>query len=124
MTQRPSDPEHSRARAEQAAAVGALTLTSRRDGDEHILRLEGELDLAHAADVERELVRVEQTDVTRIVVDLSGLTFVDSTGVRILLQAEARSRADSCRLTLLRPPAAVGRVFVVCGVERLLPFSD
>jgi anti-anti-sigma factor len=124
MTQRRSEPEHLRARAEQAAGVGALAMTSRRDGDEHVLRLEGELDIARGADVEREIVRIEQTDVKRIVVDLSGLTFIDSTGVRILLQAEARSRADSCRLTLLRPPASVGRVFVVCGVDSLLPFSD
>ncbi|MEA2191918.1 MAG: anti-sigma factor antagonist [Solirubrobacteraceae bacterium] len=124
MTQRRSDPEHPRARAEQAAGVGALAMTSRRDGDEHVLRLDGELDIARGADVEREIVRIEQTDVKRIVVDLSGLTFIDSTGVRILLQAEARSRADSCRLTLLRPPASVGRVFVICGVDSLLPFSD
>ena len=99
-------------------------MSSRRDGDEHIVRLDGELDIAHAGDLDRELVRVEQTDVTRIVVDLSGLTFVGSSGVRVLLQAEARSRADSCRLTLLRPPATVARVFVVCGVDSLLPFTD
>ncbi len=124
MTSRPSHPEQSTARAEQAAGVGALTIDSRREGAEHVVRLAGELDLAHGADLERELLRVEATDAKRIVVDLSSLTFIDSTGVRVMLQAQARSRADSNRLSLIRPPAPVNRVFVVCGLERLLPFAD
>jgi len=124
MTQPISPRDPSANRAAQAAGAGALTIGSRRDGDEHIVRLAGELDLAHAADLEGELLRVEGTDAKRIVVDLSGLTFIDSTGVRIMLQAQARSRADSNRLTLIRPPANVNRVFVICGVERMLPFGD
>ena len=124
MTRPTPNPEPSAGRAEQAASAGALTIGSRREGDEHVVRLEGELDLAHAADFERELVRVEAGDARRIVVDLSGLTFIDSTGVRVMVQAQARSRADSNRLTLIRPPASVHRVFVVCGLERVLPFGD
>ncbi len=56
--------------------------------------------------------------------DLSGLTFMDSTGARLVLQANARSRADSCRLTLLRGPRAVQRVFELTGLTELLPFAD
>jgi len=118
-------PEHSPARAaEQTAGVGALTIDSKCDGDEHVVRLEGELDLAHAADLDRQLLRADATDARRIVFDLAGLTFVDSTGVRVLLQAQARSRAVGNRLSLLRPPVTVNRVFVLCGVENILPFGD
>jgi len=50
MTRHSPNPEHSPARAaEQTAGVGALTIDSKRDGDEHVVRLEGELDLAQAA---------------------------------------------------------------------------
>jgi anti-anti-sigma factor len=104
--------------------VGQLTLRSERDGVLHTIRVEGELDLANAEDLARELRRVEGTDALSIVLDLSGLQFIDSTGVRVLLQAHARSRADSNRLALLRGPRAVQRVFELTGILERLPFAD
>jgi len=104
---------------------GRFSMRSERDGDVHRLRLFGELDLSNAGDVERELVRVETTDARSIVVDLSGLTFMDSTGVRLLVTAHARAREeDERRLSLVRGPAAVQRVLQLCGVEALLPFAN
>ena len=40
------------------------------------------------------------------------------------MMAAARSRADSNRLTLVRPPAGVHRVLVICGADAVLPFAD
>ena len=99
-------------------------MTSKRKGDVHTVALTGELDLASAPNIEEEIRRVEATDATSIVIDLSGLTFIDSTGIRLMVTADARSRADSRRLRLLRGPAAVQRVFVISGVDKLLPFAD
>ncbi len=50
--------------------VGQLTLRSERDGILHTIRVEGELDLANAKDLERELRRVESTDALSIVLGL------------------------------------------------------
>jgi stage II sporulation protein AA (anti-sigma F factor antagonist) len=111
-------------RATPAIAAGSLWLRSRREGAAHVIGLEGELDLAAAETVERELARVEASDAATITIDLSQLTFMDSTGVRILLKAESRSRALASRLTLVRAPAGIQRVFAMCGVEHLLPFAD
>ena len=99
-------------------------MRSERDGELHVINLSGELDLATVDVVKRELERVEATDVQSIILDLSGLTFMDSTGIRLLLSAEARSRADSNRLTLLRGPPAIQRVLEVTGVVKYLPFAD
>ncbi len=121
MTER-SIPEQSR--AERILELGQLTLRSRREGDVHTITLAGEMDLANAAAVERELRHAEATDARTILIDLSGLRFMDSTGIRLLIAADARSRADSCRLTLTRPPAAVARVLCIAGVDELLPFDD
>lgn len=118
----PSIPEKSR--AERTIELGQLTLRSRREGDVHTIALSGEMDLSNAGDVERELQQVEATDVRVIVVDLSGLNFMDSTGIRLLIAADARSRSDSCRLRLTRPPAQVFRVLCIAGVDELLPFGD
>ena len=88
------------------------------------LRVEGDLELATAAIVERELLRAEATDAQAIVLDLSGLEFIDSTGVRLLVEACARSRADANRLAVLRGPRAVQRVFELTGIIDTLPFAD
>jgi anti-sigma B factor antagonist len=111
-------------RAADFFKAGELTVRSERDGVVQTICVEGELDLATAERLERELTRVEATDVLSIILDLSGLTFIDSTGVRLLLFAHARSRADSDRLVLLRGPAAVQRVFELTGILDRLPFAD
>ena len=104
--------------------LGELTIRSVREGGTHTVALTGELDLATADDVDRVLEQVEATDAESIVLDLSGLTFMDSTGVRLVVNAHARSRADTNRLTLRRGQAAVQRVMELSGVDVLLPFED
>jgi stage II sporulation protein AA (anti-sigma F factor antagonist) len=97
---------------------------SEREDGVHAIRLFGELDLATAAEAQRELERAEATDAEAIVLDLSGLTFIDSTGVRLLVAANARSRADANRLSVVRGQQPVQRVLELCGVVELLPFAD
>lgn len=111
-------------RAGELIELGELKMRSAREGETHTICLFGELDLATAADVEQELERVEATDATAIVLDLSGLTFMDSTGVRLVVNAHTRSRAEHHSLTLLRGQAAVQRVMELSGVDELLPFAD
>lgn len=111
-------------RAADCYDAGRLTVCSDREGVVHTICLEGELDLASAGDLEDELVRAEQTDVESIIVDLSGLRFIDSTGVHVLIGARARSIEDSSRLALLRGPPAIQRVFELTGIVDLLPFAD
>jgi len=111
-------------RADFLLTVGTLTLLSEREGDTHTISPYGELDLATAHDLQAEILRVEATDAESIVLDLSGLDFIDSTGIQLVIQAEARSRANSRRLSLLRPSDRVFRVFVICGVADRLPFAD
>ena len=92
------------------AAAGQLTVRSDRVGVMHTIAVAGELDLATIPELERALEQAEASDALSIIVDLSRLQFIDSSGVRVLLQAHARSRADSNRLALLRGPASVQRV--------------
>jgi anti-anti-sigma factor len=105
-------------------SLGELLLHSDRDGTVHTISLAGEMDLANAEQVEQEILRVEATDARRIVLDLTGLEFIDSTGIRTLIAAELRARADSNRLALRRPPESVQRVLRIAGVDQALPFED
>jgi len=121
MSENPPSPG---SRAELVRKLGTLTLQSARDGDTHAITVSGELDVASAPDLEAELLAVEATDARTIMVDLAGLQFIDSTGLRLLLNAYARSRADSDRLALLRPTDGVFRVFEIAGLANRLPFAD
>lgn len=101
-----------------------LTLRSERDGDTHVLTLSGELDLVSTPEVEKELRHVEAGDADAIVVDLSAVEFVDSTGLRLLIETEQRSRWEPGRIALRRPLARVMRIFTIAGIDALLPFVD
>ena len=70
-----------------------------------------------------ELERAEASDARQIVLDLSGLTFIDSSGVRMIVCANLRSRQDGDRLRLIRGGARVQRVFELTGVLERLPFD-
>lgn len=108
----------------QPPAFGELTVAADRTGDVHRIRVTGELDIGTVDRVEAELARAEAGDARLIVLDLAGLTFMDSTGVRLVLEAHARSRADSDRLRLRRGTPAVQRIFELSGVAETLPFAD
>lgn len=121
-----TEPADNRVRspAERISELRGLTLRSEREGDVHTLRLEGELDIVNCDEIERELKRIQNSDASRIVVDLSALRFIDSTGIRLLLTAHARAQSDAHRLTLIPGPRSVQRVFEICGVRDMLPFAD
>lgn len=112
-----------RARAQQLIGVGALNMSSERNGDVHTLRLSGELDLATSELVEAELTRVEASGPRTIVLDLSDVAFINSSGVHLLLDAERRARRRSVP-TLLRASPPVQRVLQICGVSAALHFAE
>lgn len=92
--------------------------------DRYVVAPRGELDLSTVGALEAEIRAAEASDAKRIVIDLSGLTFMDSTGLHLLLLAYARSRENSNRLRLVRGTDRVQSVFRMTDTERILPFLD
>lgn len=88
------------------------------------LRLGGEFDLAAAEKFQEELERAESAKPRLIVLDLSDLTFIDSTGLQMILQADAHSRENSFGLEIVRGSEKVQRVFEVTGMHEHLPIVD
>jgi anti-sigma B factor antagonist len=109
-------------RAARTSKLGSLALRSQREGEAHIIELIGELDLDGAPRLEEELRSVEASDVASIVVDLGRLEFIDSTGIRLLVMACERS--EEGRVSLLRGPKQVHRVFEITDLADRLPFAD
>ena len=89
-----------------------------------VVALRGELDISTAPLAEEQLRQAEAGHPPRLVLDLSGLTFLDSSGLRLVLEADARARRDGRRLVVVRGPAEVQRVFRVTLLENRLDFVD
>jgi anti-sigma B factor antagonist len=102
---------------------GPFAVESGREGDTHVVRPRGALDLAAAEPLASELKRVEATDAEAILVDLTGVEFIDCSGIRVLVEADRRSRADGNRLRLLRGAGQVDRLMRVTGVDEILPLE-
>lgn len=81
------------------------------------LVLAGELDLSSASQVEEILKDLEEHNPQLIVLDLRELTFMDSTGLRVMVSADARARDASRRLAIVQGPEAVHRVFRITGLD-------
>jgi anti-sigma B factor antagonist len=87
---------------------------------ETVVRLHGELDIATAGDLERALRRAREPG-AQVVLDLTGLRFMDSTGLRVLLRARAEAKAGRWDLYLRNVPDNVKRLFSLSGVEDSVP---
>jgi anti-sigma B factor antagonist len=103
---------------------GSLVVSSFVENGTTCLALEGELDLAGAHQLETRLDEVEREGSPRLIVDLRQLAFIDSTGLRLLLQADARAKERGCELVLRRGEPTVQRVFEVTGAFDVLRFED
>jgi anti-sigma B factor antagonist len=75
--------------------------------------LRGELDLEHAYTFDEEMRRVEAARPSCLVLDLRGLSFLDSSGLARLLAANRRARREHRRLLLVRGTKAVQRLLAI-----------
>ncbi|HEX2266597.1 MAG TPA: STAS domain-containing protein [Actinomycetota bacterium] len=87
-----------------------------------IVALAGELDISEVPDVEKQLKAVEQSRPPALVLDLRGLNFMDSSGLRVVLEADLRSRREARRFALIPGPEPVHRVFLIALLDKRLEF--
>jgi anti-anti-sigma factor len=97
--------------------MSRLTYEAHRSDDMIRLALAGEFDLSNAAQVEDALKELERDRPALLVLDLRELTFMDSTGLRVMVSADARARDDSRRLAVVQGPESVHRVFRITGLD-------
>jgi anti-sigma B factor antagonist len=96
-----------------------LDIVEERAGRSLVLRLRGDVDLASEAVLSAVLRRDVPPDVDEIVIDLSEVGFLDSTGVRVLLEGREHALAGGAVLRLCNPAPVVLRVLRVTSVADL-----
>jgi len=87
------------------------------------VRLSGEIDLAAVESIETTLLPLEERYRT-LIVDLSGVTFLDSTGLRAIVSADARARKSGLELKIVRGPERVQKILYLAGLDKILPLVD
>ena len=105
--------------------MSLLDVTSTANADGTVLvKMAGDLDLASAEVLQQTLLAIEKDKPSTLYLDLSGLGFMDSTGLRLILQANERARKALSRLVLIAGRESVQRVFRVTGMQERLEFVD
>jgi anti-anti-sigma factor len=108
----------------QSVHAGLLDLVTSRAGETRMIQLRGELDLANAAVLESALEQALADGGGHVIVDMTELAFIDSTGIALLVTALHRD-GDGSRLRFVNSrAAAVTKVLEMTGVSARLPFVD
>jgi anti-anti-sigma factor len=95
-----------------------------RNGSVAWVRPFGELDLDSVHRVEAALDGLHDEGCANIVLDLRGLTFMDSTGLRLVIRWDNAAREGGFRFSIVPGPDVVQRVFRLTGMDEHLTLAD
>ncbi len=101
-----------------------LELRTEHDQGTPRLVVSGELDLASAEELEANLKQLESSEPEVLMLDLRELEFMDSTGLRTVIAADARAKERGGRLVVVRASEEVDRVFRLTRMDQHLELID
>jgi anti-sigma B factor antagonist len=103
-----------------------FTLSSEKldGGADYIVSLGGEVDLYTAPELKQELHRLVSEGATRLVIDMSETTFIDSTTLGVLLSVVKRVRPEGGTVVLVCPDRNVRRIFEITLLDRVFAIVD
>lgn len=94
------------------------------DERSELLTVAGELDMSNSRELRRRVERAVRDGRTRIVIDLTGLTHMDSSGMAALIDAHQLAHERGGRLVLVIASESVRRTVEVRGLDRLFTTAD
>ena len=105
--------------------MAALRVETTESAGTLVVAVTGELDLRGATVLDPEIERAaSEPGATAVVLDLRGLEFLDSSGLRSVMVADETLRAAGRSFSIVRGSESVQRVFAVTRMEERLPFVD
>ena len=106
-----------------AADSGDLQVIVSRTDAAHEVRLLGELDMATASLLRDELLRLTTDGATQVTVDMAELSFIDSTGLSVLITALKRLRQQGGDMALRSPTPGTRKVLEITGLTEVFSIS-
>ena len=103
----------------------AFTISvSGADGGPAVVSVAGELDIAGAPELALAFGNLERSDVRAVAVDLSELTFIDSSGISAIATAVREAHARGGSMVVAAPAGDVRRVFEIVRFGEFVPLED
>jgi anti-sigma B factor antagonist len=109
--------------AEPPGALFEIEVSS-ADDDVKVVALRGELDFDEAPTFARVLEELRTDGERKVVIDLSELTFIDSSGLSVIVVAARAAAADGGTLVVASPSPHVRRVFEIVSLSELVAIED
>lgn len=100
-----------------------LTIEVAKDGDHAAVTLVGEIDLATQVDLRQVLTDLVVSGQIHLTIDLSGVSFIDSTGLGVLIGARRRVHVLHGSLAIVGAHEPVMRVFEITGLTRVFDIT-
>lgn len=85
----------------------------------HVVAVRGEIDLFTAPELKQALGEAIEAGRTKIVVDLSETTFLDSTALGVLIGTVKRLRSRDGRLTIVNTDPNIAKTFEITGLDQI-----
>lgn len=101
-----------------------LKVATRSEANQAVMAVHGEIDLYTAPRLQAEFTRLLETGPDRVVIDMSGVEFCDSTGVNVLLSALKRLRERGGTLEVAAPRPAVRKILQVTGLDSVFTVHE
>jgi anti-anti-sigma factor len=101
-----------------------LQVSTARRGSLAVLTVVGEVDLDTAGTLADEAISASSTGAAHLVIDLGGVTFLDSSGLKVLVATRKRTEQAGQGLSLVAVPRAVMRVLTVTALDQAFTFYD
>lgn len=104
-------------------APTGLHVTSRSTGSTEVLSVTGQVDIATTDELAGEIRDAIGRDPETLVVDLSAVAFIGSSGLSTLLEADGRARAMGCRMVVIPGTGVVRRLLDCTRAEARLTIA-
>ena len=101
-----------------------MKITQRVEGDVTVFLPEGRIDTQAATDMDQALQAAVSAGKHNMVVDMSGVDYISSTGLRVLAAVLVKSRAEGGDMKLAALNPRVTRVFRIIGFDVLMSIHD
>lgn len=89
-----------------------------------MVKVDGEVDLSNATGLRDHLIEQVQQGNHFLAVDLSGVEFMDSSGLAVLISGLRRTKEHDGSLVLVSPTSSVKRVLSITGLDKVFEIHD